>query len=313
MTDGRTFPALFLGALVMTGTQGPEARANVVRNGSFELGSRFNGGPMRQGAESYLTFVRQGDERLWTELDDAEAWWVEGSSRDGVQVTTGDGHSGRRCLLLQPTGPRGISVISAFDRTVEGGAVTLSAWVKTKGTRGGMDLDLLSGWQAGAKREAQVRRSVELPPAAAWRRLSVTAESPAKLQAIVRLRAEAGVVWVDDVQIELGAHPSAFNVRPEERSDGLGPGAGGSSSPMVSFRTPTRPTPTRQQVWPAGSGSSFALRASTATATGPGRPPIREEAASGREAPSSKSSSAKSRCQRSSCSASIRAARATAG
>jgi len=216
MTGRHALLVPLLGMLLAAGARRSEAGTNVVRNSSFELDSRFNGGPMRQGTESYMTFVKTGDSRLWAELDNAEAWWVEGPGRNGVQVATGDAHSGRRSLLPQPGGRKSASAISAFDRTVGPRPITLSAWVKTEAAKGRIDLDLVSGWQEGARREAQVRGSVELPPSTAWRRLSVTVESPARLQAIARLRAEAGALWVDDVQIESGAGPSAFNVRPEE-------------------------------------------------------------------------------------------------
>ena len=194
----------------------PSQGVNVLRNSSFELDARFSGGPMRQGSEFYLMHAKRGEDRTWTELEDAEGWWSEGPTRAGILVTDAHAHSGRRSLLLQPMAEGNVSVISAFDRTVEPGPVTLSVWVKTEDAEGQIDLDLLSGWRDGTNRGAQVRRNVGLPASTGWRRLSVTAESPGRLQAIARVKAESGTVYVDDAQIEVGGAPSTFNVRPQE-------------------------------------------------------------------------------------------------
>ncbi len=204
--------AVFL-CLVGTGSR-VSASPNVVRNASFELDSRFNGGPMRQGAEKFMSQARDASGPIWQALP-VEGWWAEGPSSDGVRIISGGAHSGKRCLAISATvAPR--SVISSLDRFVPAGPVTLSAWVKTSGAKAHIDLDLTTGWQQEWPRGAQVRKSVDLPEDAGWTRVAVTAESPEKLMALMRLTVEQGEVLLDDVQIEASTKPSEFNLRPEE-------------------------------------------------------------------------------------------------
>lgn len=65
--------------------------------------------------------------------------------------------------MLSPPMGESQSVISSFDRVVDEGQVTLSAWVKTIGAKAQLDLDLVTGWTQGQHRAAEQRTSVVLP------------------------------------------------------------------------------------------------------------------------------------------------------
>jgi hypothetical protein len=189
----------------------PVPGMNLVRNASFELGPAFSGTPMRQGSEFYQTFVKDGNSLRWTPTN-AEGWWVEGPSADGVGVVQGVAHSGNASLKVSGTTAQPRAVDSAFNRLLPAGPVTLSAWVKTQGCSGRLDLDLVEGWD----RSPTLKQGVALPADTDWTRLSVTATAPDMLQAVARLQVDQGTVWLDDVQIEAAPTASAFNVRPEE-------------------------------------------------------------------------------------------------
>jgi hypothetical protein len=204
----------------------PVPGMNLVRNASFELGPQFSGTPMREGAAFYQMFVdmkAQGvsgptDPPHWVPIN-TEGWWAEGPSADGVAVVTGAAHSGSSSLRVQTVAGKTRAVESALNRMVPAGPVTLSAWVKTQGCTGQLDLDLDPGqgvmaWQCMGN--PSVRQSVTLPANSDWTRLTVTSTAPNLLQAVARIQVDQGTAWLDDVQIEAAPAASAFNVRPEE-------------------------------------------------------------------------------------------------
>ncbi len=185
---------------------------NIVRNASFELEDNYNGGPMLQYPERDQ--VLRG---AWSRIGSLEGWMAEGPDSSAVKVVADQHVTGKRSLLLDGSRGKPVSVISAFERYVDEGPVTLSVWVKTSGARGRIDLDLVNSWdQDGINRSARLRKSVDIPADSDWVRLTVTAHSPARIQAIARIWVDAGKVYVDDVQIEERSSASAFNVRPEE-------------------------------------------------------------------------------------------------
>jgi hypothetical protein len=204
----------------------PVPGLNLVRNASFELGAWFSGTPMREGAAFFQRFVKTngqgvagpGDPKRWVATD-AEGWWAEGPSAEGVVVATGAAHSGSHSLRVQAVEGQRQAVESALNRMVPAGPVTLSAWVKTRGCTGRLDLDLdagsgMSGWESVLT--PTVRQSLTLPADSDWTRLTVTATAPSLLQTLARLQVDQGTAWLDDVQIEAAPTASAFNVRPEE-------------------------------------------------------------------------------------------------
>lgn len=188
----------------------PVPGVNLVRNASFELDPMFSGGPMRQGLEFFQMFYKQP---LW-KRSVAEGWWVEGESTEGVTPAP-EAHSGTRALCVAPPEGQSRAVVSAFNRLVTAGPVTLSAWVKTAGCRGQLSLDVVAGLDASP--HPRVRQVVALPEDSDWTRLVVTVpEAPDLYHAVARLQVDRGTAWLDDVQIEAGAAASAFNLRPEE-------------------------------------------------------------------------------------------------
>ncbi|HEY3377621.1 MAG TPA: beta-galactosidase [Armatimonadota bacterium] len=189
----------------------PVPGVNLLRNASFELGEHFNGTPMRQGAEFYQMFVKEKEISRWS-LFGAEGWWAEGGSVAGISVSTAQAHSGKSSLCVSGAAGQARAVISAFDRLVTAGPVTLSAWVKSEGGSGRLDLDIIGDWGASPS----VRKSLPLAATTGWQRVTITADAPSQLSARARLQVDGGTVYLDDVQIEAGATASAFNLRPEE-------------------------------------------------------------------------------------------------
>ena len=192
----------------------PRPGVNMVRNAGFELGATSCGTPMRQGDEFFQRFVKQGEKMAWTQAP-TEAWWVEGPSAEGVTVAAA-AHSGKAGLSVKPAGGQPRSAISALNRMVPPGPVTLSAWVKTAGCKGHLEFDLATSWEQVNGRGSVVRKSLPLPANSDWTRLILTSEAPQLLHALGRIVVEEGAAVLDDVQIEAGAAASAFNLRPEE-------------------------------------------------------------------------------------------------
>jgi Beta-galactosidase len=185
--------------------------SNIVRNSSFELDKMFNGTPMRNGRGELLQhYPRQ---KTWQELP-VEAWWIKGSAADGVSISTTTAKSGKRSLMLNAESKE-ILLFSAYDRRIEAGKITISAWIKTEGAKGSLSLFAAKG--RGNKRPVIAQNSIEIPGQAKdWKRISCTVKFPKKLQALAVLKVTKGKVWIDDVQIEHGSVPGKFNVCREE-------------------------------------------------------------------------------------------------
>ena len=195
---------------------GPRPPANIVRNASFELGQAWNGTFMRQGSEHVQTHVQRGGRLFWLPTD-AEGWWIEGAGPSGVEITSDSARSGKRCLMISQEGDGPLVVASAFDRFVEEGPVTLSAYVKTIGAKGQLQLELTGGWQPVFQNRHPDQSGIALPADSDWTRLTVTADCPGKREAFARVVVTEGTVYLDDVQIEQAKAPTAFDLRPEEQ------------------------------------------------------------------------------------------------
>ncbi len=204
--------------------QAGQAPVNLLRNGSFELSARFNGEPMRHGEDFYLVFVKgPGGKKSFTELP-VSGWWAVGADANGIEVAAAAAHSGRQGLRIRADHGGGRMIVSSLSGPrVTPGPVTLSAYFKTSGARGRLELDLLSlenrdsARLSEAQGRAPVSGSVALPADAAdWVRVSVTVQNSSRLVGMVRLRVASGTVCVDDVQLEQGATATPFNVRPAE-------------------------------------------------------------------------------------------------
>ena len=193
----------------------PRPSQNILRNASFEYDSCFNGGPMRQADEHYMTFLERKHTRVWQALD-TEAWWAEGPDTDGITRVGSPVHSGSQSLKVT-AGEKPRSAVSAYGRYVPAGPLTLTAWVRTENADASLDLDLATGWHQGSSRAAEKRTTLTLPANADWTRVQTALDSPKRLQAVVRLRVSSGTVYFDDVQLETGRTASPFNLRPLDR------------------------------------------------------------------------------------------------
>lgn len=207
------------GVLRVTENARPQAGRNILRNASFELASQFNGTPMRQGDDEKIRYLQcvQADpgKAPWSVLP-IEGWWCAGPDADGVSLDRTDVRSGGQALrvVAQANAPR--SVVSSLGNYVPPGALTMSAYIKTIQAKAQLELDLTTGLAEQIHGKSQLKKVIELPADSGWRRVSLTAESPAMLQALLRLKVSRGTVLLDDVQLELGTAATAFNLRPEE-------------------------------------------------------------------------------------------------
>ena len=194
------------------------ATGNLLRNAGFELDSVFNGGPMRQGTEFIrAVLLYQGN----CPRPPCEGWWVEGNPGDGVSLERKEVHSGLRAMRVTPPAGKKLSVASAPEMPVPVGVLTLSAWVRTCSAKASLELELVA---AGAHADQDPRHYDPFPAgelgcrrtATEWTRVELTAEAPADAAAVVRLVVDGGRVVADDLQLETGRVPTAFNVRREE-------------------------------------------------------------------------------------------------
>ena len=188
---------------------------NVVVNSSFELGPRFSGTPMRRHLDPNEAYLASPGAKTWSPIN-TEGWLVDGPDPSGVEATRAQAHSGQNSLRIAPPSNAERAVFSDFNNAVPAGPVTLSAWVKTQGAKGRLSLNLVPGWQQVQGHAPSAQAGINLPADADWTRLSVTVDSPSRLAAFCRLSVTSGVVFLDDVQIEAGSAPTAFNVRSEE-------------------------------------------------------------------------------------------------
>ena len=195
---------------------------NLIRNGSFELPFQVGTTSMLQGQEPNQ--VHFGDFKRW-ETTGAEAWWTDGEHQGPAHIVWTDAaeqaRSGSRALKLT-AGEKSVAIVNGFGQIVEPGTYTFSVWVKTEGATGGVQFrasnshgDQLMNFMNGT-----VRKDVALPGDADWTRLHAVLEVPKTelpQMAVVRVEVSKGTVWLDDVQIEAGAAPTPFNVRPGEQ------------------------------------------------------------------------------------------------
>lgn len=191
----------------------PQPGDNVLANGSFELSGSFCG--TRLGyADSYMSNAGWEGHRIWTWAD-LDGWWIDEGTREAVQPVDG-GHSGGKALKLDGGAGR-VSVVSSLGRYISAGTWTLSGYVKTTGAKASLVLDFVGGVREAKEGRTQVRSSVDLPAEAGeWTRVSLTQECPSMLQPFVHIAVEEGTVLIDDLQLEIGGEPTAFNVRPQE-------------------------------------------------------------------------------------------------
>ncbi|MFA6293614.1 MAG: beta-galactosidase, partial [Victivallales bacterium] len=190
-------------------------KGNLLRNASFELNDTFNGASMRHGTE-YIRSVMAGQGKC-RQLS-AEGWWMSGNSADGASLEKKVVHSGSLSLSLNPPPGKNVSVFSAPEIPVTAGAVTLSAWVRTSGAKGKLELEFV---RAGLKPQdippSLSRKQIALPETVAeWTRIQLTAEAPANAAAVAWITIDSGKVLIDDIQLESGKVPTDFNIRPEE-------------------------------------------------------------------------------------------------
>jgi hypothetical protein len=211
----------FVGAVVFFTAEGQAAdevatKDNLLRNGGFELGEQFNGALMRQGTEFIRTHMALSGtcHHLPT-----EGWWIEGASTDRVSLEQKEVHSGSRSLVIAPPAGKQVSVFSAPEMPVSAGPVTLSAWVRTTGAKGTLAIDFIAGGAKPSDIPRFLSRTlIALPEMAGpWTRVQLTAAAPANAAAGARITVEAGRVAVDDLKLEAGSTPTAFDVRGDER------------------------------------------------------------------------------------------------
>ncbi|HEY3331653.1 MAG TPA: alpha-amylase family protein [Capsulimonadaceae bacterium] len=209
--------ALSLAATAVALAEPSPPPANVVVNGGFETPLRFNGTPLRRfpaGDAAYLGSERAGKRQVWIPID-AQGWLAEGADAGGVTVTGARAHTGRRCLeVTAGDAPR--SVISTFEPQVDAGPVTLTAWVRSKGAKGTLSLDIVNDWHQVQGKAATVRKQVDVAGDSDWTLVTLQADSTKKLIALTRLAVSQGTVWLDDVQIAQSPTPLPFNYRPQE-------------------------------------------------------------------------------------------------
>ena len=184
---------------------------NLVRNSSFELDAAWNGTTVRVGSEYIQKHARTGDRLRWHQV--TEGWWQELADDTGAAVVDDTANSGRRSLRVSAGDGPARSVISAYDRFASPGPWVLSATIKTSAAKARLSLVLSRGWERGDRKPVA---GVDLPPDSDWTRVQAALDCPERSEILARLRVESGTVWIDDVQIEPGETPAAFNVRPEE-------------------------------------------------------------------------------------------------
>ncbi len=191
----------------------PRPGENVLTNASFELGSGFLG--TRLGYND-IFMISQGWEgrRTWTSLP-LDGWWLDEGKVEQAAVVE-ENHSGKKSLRID-AGKGKTSVVSTLGQFIPPGVWTLSAYVKTKGVKGLMTLDFVTGVRQAKEGQAKERFNVNLPAnTTEWTRITVMGKSSENLIPFVHLEAQEGTVLIDDVQLEMGQTATAFNVKPEE-------------------------------------------------------------------------------------------------
>ena len=188
---------------------------NLLRNSSFELGTTFNGAPVRLGSEHIRNYlVEQGHcARL-----PVEGWMIEGGSAEGATLERGKAKSGSSSLRLAPSEGKSLTLISCPEVKVEPGPLVLSAWVNPSSAKLSLEIEFTGQYDRmkGIPRTIS-KKSVELSKdAKGWTRLEFSAVAPKDAYAVARIKVENGSALIDDVQLESGSGASAFDVRKED-------------------------------------------------------------------------------------------------
>jgi hypothetical protein len=193
---------------------------NIITNGSFEVPLHYNGTTLRYFSASDAAYLSSDfapkTQRAWAPLP-TQGWLAEGSDASGITIASGIAHMGTHSLQI--TGAPGVtrSAISSFETHVDAGPATLTAWVRTRGAKGSLSLDLVTGWQQVQQKAAVAHLTAPLPAdTAGWTPITLTAQAPSRLAAVVRLTVHDGTVWLDDVELTASSKPVPFNVRPQE-------------------------------------------------------------------------------------------------
>jgi Beta-galactosidase len=191
----------------------PEGKKNIVRNSSFEHGKYYNGTPMRNGTwEHYRRILECSKKPRWKSTL-FEAWWTNDSDDSQVKIST-DSRTGKRSMLLEAA-TKPVKVYSAYDRVIDKGMVTLSAYIKTKNATASISLILTNGKKKNPNLIA--RKEIRLPAnMSAWTRITVSLNTTRKCRPAMKLLLSRGQVKIDDVQIEQGTTATAFIPTPNE-------------------------------------------------------------------------------------------------
>ena len=127
----------------------------------------------------------------------------------GTTVQEGDALFGRRCVKLEKSGSSGFEQLQMHSDPQEREPQTYTLSIYLKGSREG-----LKAWLRGThmNREKPYGECMDITLTTDWKRYAITGVIPARVsEAIyeVRLR-DPGTMWVDGVQLERGAVPTAF-------------------------------------------------------------------------------------------------------
>lgn len=175
---------------------------NLIANSGFELDKYYNGSRVRNPG---LILVP------------TDSWYTPAKENksENISVSTSEFHSGKKSLKIEGNGAT--AVYSSPTRKMVAPSVTLSVYVKTTGASGdillqaGLD-DFKPGWGFLAQTEVKVK----FPENSGWTKLTVSTKLTEAKNLRCGIVLKSGTVYVDDVQIELSAEATDYNVRPEE-------------------------------------------------------------------------------------------------
>ena len=190
---------------------------NLLRNGSFEFGDRYNGMKTLVSQGDFLAFMWSHQKKNWCSLG-LEQWWGEGPTNSALFAVRAEARSGVCSLRVSAPGAATTWLVYADDWPTSGvEAVTLSWWVKGAG-RGRAALAFHEGAGPLSHERRLAAAEGNVPSAAErWTRGTCTLDIPAKLRNpkkaafAVRLAAEEGELLFDDVQLEYGRATTEFS------------------------------------------------------------------------------------------------------
>ncbi len=191
----------------------PRPSENVLTNASFEL-DLVHGGSRLGYRDVYMWSAGWNGVRTWGSLP-LDGWWLDEGKAEQIAVAN-ERHSGNRSLQLDARKGKA-SVVSSLGQHIPAGTWTLSAYVKTKGVKGAIVLDFVTGVRQAKEGKPQSRASIDLPAnTTEWSRVTIVQKCPEMLIPFIHIEAQDGTVLIDDLQMEMGDAATAFNVRPQE-------------------------------------------------------------------------------------------------